>query len=336
MYCAYNRRSAEEIILRKTIKFFFNQYVGRQDRILLYLVLTMAFIGFICMGINWLFVGYQGMNYLPWQWLVACPFMLVLLGFACFAREESPRLAALTRGYSWYYFLVLTMAIMINGLQLTFLPTIDPLLADLDLRLGINTPVLIEWTAHHSIFKFIFEKSYALITLELFFLPVILASFKNQRAINEFLMIFMFSFIIGGIIYYIFPTSAPVSVFSSPYFSASEHNTFLKFYQIHHFLKPTTDDGGLIAFPSFHVVYAIMCAYVLRHKIWLFIPILIINLIAIVSTVMLGWHYLIDVFGGIIVVLVGINFVSYILNPESVSKMDSGNFHIRENFRNEN
>src|SRR5207248_1400475 len=55
------------------------------------------------------------------------------------------------------------------------------------------------------------------------------------------------------------------------------------------------DLDGLISFPSFHVAGALIFAWVFRHRMRIFIPLVLVNLAVIVSTFMTGEHYVVDV-----------------------------------------
>ena len=62
----------------------------------------------------------------------------------------------------------------------------------------------------------------------------------------------------------------------------------------------------MIAFPSFHVTWAILLTYACRAKKIFFYPVALYNLILIISTVLLGWHYAMDVIGGVVLAIAGI------------------------------
>ena len=62
------------------------------------------------------------------------------------------------------------------------------------------------------------------------------------------------------------------------------------------------DAEGLIAFPSFHTIWAILLALAFRHRRRLFVVAVALNLVVILSTLTTGWHYLSDVLGGGLVV----------------------------------
>jgi membrane-associated phospholipid phosphatase len=73
---------------------------------------------------------------------------------------------------------------------------------------------------------------------------------------------------------------------------------------------------GLVFFPSFHTVLAILFAYSVRDFRALFLPVAIFNTIMIISTVPEGGHNLIDVAAGILIVWGAVHLLSYIVAIE--------------------
>jgi membrane-associated phospholipid phosphatase len=55
---------------------------------------------------------------------------------------------------------------------------------------------------------------------------------------------------------------------------------------------------GLIFFPSFHTILAVLTPYSVRHWKYLFAPAVILNVLVIISTLPEGGHHLIDVLAG--------------------------------------
>jgi membrane-associated phospholipid phosphatase len=58
---------------------------------------------------------------------------------------------------------------------------------------------------------------------------------------------------------------------------------------------------GVVCFPSFHVIWAILCAAALWGFRPIRIPVALLSAMIIASTLTTGWHYFIDVLGGITV-----------------------------------
>ncbi len=281
------------------IKNFYNQYVTRVDKLLLGLLLGSAVIGLVYILANQLTYQYANTGYLSWQWFIQIPIFLGLGLLAMYARKHSPRMAFLTWTYSIYFFMVMALSVIMVGIETTPFPVIDPWLVKIDHLLGFHQLAVLNWTyAHNWILKG-FNFCYAMVGIELGLFPIILALMLQKKAVKMYLIAIIFSFVIGSAIYYFFPTTAPASMFFDPHFAQQQHDTFIKFFEIHHYLPITTTEGGLIAFPSFHVIWSVLLAYAFKDKKYLFYPIAIFNAIVIASTVFLGWHYLTDVIGGI-------------------------------------
>ncbi len=72
-----------------------------------------------------------------------------------------------------------------------------------------------------------------------------------------------------------------------------------------------SDPQGLVTFPSFHAVMAIITTYALRNlRVVSLLCLMILNALVIVSTLTEGGHYLVDVIGGIIVAGASILFIA--------------------------
>lgn len=70
---------------------------------------------------------------------------------------------------------------------------------------------------------------------------------------------------------------------------------------------------GLVTFPSFHAVLAVAFMYASLPLRWLRLPVVLFNVIMLVSTVICGGHYLVDVVAGIGIALGAIALAEWIL-----------------------
>ncbi|MCX7121446.1 MAG: phosphatase PAP2 family protein [Gammaproteobacteria bacterium] len=227
-------------------------------------------------------------------------------------QNEYPRSSTFIWGMGLFFWTIFINLVWASALQTTPFPPIDDTLVKIDQWMRISTTDLMAWTHTHPHIHHMLNFIYASIILELIFIPITLAIFNARKALGIFFIAQLFSFFIGGAIYYFFPTMAPSGVLHSPYFSLAEHDTSMRFYQVHHFLKVTSAKGGLIAFPSFHVVWVILLTYACVNKKIIFWPLLCYNLILIASTVFLGWHYATDVIGGFILGIGAIVFAEWV------------------------
>jgi membrane-associated phospholipid phosphatase len=55
---------------------------------------------------------------------------------------------------------------------------------------------------------------------------------------------------------------------------------------------------GVVTFPSFHTALAVICIWSTRRIAYLHLPMVLLNLVVIVSTLPIGGHYLVDVIAG--------------------------------------
>lgn len=308
----------------KSARYFFKQYTTFPDRVFLALIAYGFIFGVVLIFLNKLDFHFTTvllfMTHIPSiNWLKTIGLFIfgtIFLFYGMYIREESPRSSTFIWGLGLFFWSVFVNLVCTNGLQSTPFPPIDDTLVKIDQWIGINTPAIMAWTHNHPHIHHMLNTFYDILTLELLFIPIFLALFNARKAIGVFFIAELSSFFVGGAIYYFFPTMAPSGVFHSPYFSIAQHDTSLRFYQVHHFIQCTAADGGLIAFPSFHVIWAILLANACRAKKIFFYPMICLNIIIIASTVLLGWHYFADVIAGFILAFGGIIFAEWVCGKE--------------------
>lgn len=291
-------------------KIFYNDYFDRPSKITLLFCLITILISAIYFTINQLYFQYSGNFYLPIRWIELLPIALLLFIFASVVRDISPRSAFFIKYYCLWYFIIVSLAVMSTGIQFTPFPLIDKTLVQIDQLLGFYTIPVLNWTYSINWFQHFMNYVYVTIGLQLLFIPAILAIMMDKRGLTILYYSVLISFLIGSTIYYFFPTAGPTAVFHNPYFKPEQHDTWLKFYEVHKRLTLTTTEGGMIAFPSFHVIWAILFAYACRNQKYLYYAMIVLNILVIASTLFLAWHYLADVIGGILVAWVSI-WLSY-------------------------
>ena len=76
---------------------------------------------------------------------------------------------------------------------------------------------------------------------------------------------------------------------------------------------------GIVQFPSFHTVLAIVTPYALRHVRFVFWPVALLNAVIIVSTLSEGGHYLVDVLAGAVLAIAAIAVVRRLGRGEVVA-----------------
>lgn len=249
---------------------------------------------------NWLY-HYPGNNYFPPDTLyIAVSLILMYAGFALQLGPHS-RLTTTLKELFVFFAVMSVIAFATNAAQYTPYITIDNKIVRFEKSLHINLLSIISWTVAHNTFKNVLAFIYDTLPYQMCFIPLAMIVMRST-AIHEYYFLLLFSALIGFTFYYFCPTTAPASVLHGQYFTVAQQATGLKFSQIHHHIQPTTLDGGMIALPSFHAIWAWFCLYLLRGWPIVFAILLPINLLLVLSCVLLGWHYPTDIIGSIIVI----------------------------------
>ena len=273
------------------------------SRCFVYAALLLFFLSLIARGINFFNDEYPGNNYFPPNTIDILFTIILIYGGCVIQFGHHSWIVSRLMDILIFLLVLLTIAFATNSVQFTPFPTIDQAIINIERSFHIDLNAMISWTNHQPLCLKILAFTYDTLSYQMTYIPLLLIMAKRHNELHEYYFLLLFSTILGFTFYYFFPTTAPASLLESPYFMTSQQATGLKFLQIHQHIPPTTLDGGLIALPSFHVIWAWLCLYSLRIWPILFFILLPINLLLVASCVLLGWHYPMDILGGLIVIL---------------------------------
>ena len=278
----------------------------RADRWLTaWLLLTLA-VSALLIALNAATARFSGACYLPRE---ISPLIFVALNAlftGLWIRQREPRTAFFLIEGGFYGLIVLSSSALVSGIQYTPFASIDPALARWDAALGYDTVRVLRWIAERPALRFLLNRAYESTDLLLILAPLIAVMKGDRRVMRIYLYAMTYTFLAGCLFYYFFPSSGPASVYLSPDFLPVQRATSMKFVQVHSRLPVTTLLGGMIAFPSFHVAWSILLSYVALPERRLFRAAVAWNALVVLSTVVLGWHYLVDVPSGIMLAALGL------------------------------
>ncbi|MFC3909289.1 phosphatase PAP2 family protein [Legionella dresdenensis] len=270
----------------------------------LYLFAVVLLISIACLAVNHYVYQFPGNNYLPEAGLSAgIVLLLCVLGAKVLFTSNNHYLIQLTTILCIYYSTLISIILLTNAVQYTPFAPIDPFLIAIGSKIGIDMTAIVYWTTNHDLLKRVLSAAYDSLPLQLTLVPVALALIQRPERVQEFCCLVLISAIIGFSFYYFFPTTAPASNMASSLFSIEQYATGIKFHEIHNYIQPSTLAGGLIALPSFHIIWAWFCTYLVRDYAILFAILLTTNSVLAFSCVLLGWHYPVDIFGSILIII---------------------------------
>jgi hypothetical protein len=200
------------------------------------------------------------------------------------------------------------------------MPMWDLQFARMDAALGFN------WSAGFHLIKssswmlrYLLSHVYNSIFIQVFASIGYFALIKRSDRNRELLWIGMLSALITTSLSGLFPALGPYAKGDMPAWSAvlvTIRNGSLSKFAL-------ADMTGIVAFPSFHTVLAVLLVYVHRPPLRSFVPMAILNALMLVAIPFAGHHYLVDVIAGAAVAPVSIAIVQAAMRPRSLARCTS-------------
>ncbi len=195
----------------------------------------------------------------------------------------------------------------------------DADLARWDARLGLEVPDVLRILPSVPLLGRVLEIAYGLLIVMIVLAIMVPPLYGRMDRAKEFALasvaaaaltfpIFAFLQALGPWSHYGFEPSPP---------QAASMQTLLALKSDDWFELNLGDLNGLICFPSFHTVLALLTAAVLWPVPYLRWPAALLAGLIVISTVTTGWHYLVDVAAGIVVAPVAIVLARGVLRLES-------------------
>jgi membrane-associated phospholipid phosphatase len=186
------------------------------------------------------------------------------------------------------------------------MPLQDTLLGNIDQALGVSVPAIMAWADHHWLGTVINATYPTLLPLLAVacLAPQLTGRVKEARI---FLLANLIAYAIGLPLFAMLPAIGPWSFYHlvPPPNQAITADLLLELrlpgpYYSH------GQGAGLVCFPSFHVVWAILCAAALWGFRPLRIPVAVLTVLIILSTMTTGWHYFCDVLAGLVIAVISL------------------------------
>ena len=200
-------------------------------------------------------------------------------------------------------------------------PMIDQQLLAADAAIGFSWVGAVNALADYPTVALVLRFVYLSLIPQLVFVIILLSTLKQQVELHRFLMVGLLSFTATLIIWWLFPSVGPAAygmvsdevqqkvhlVANAEYGEkmwryATEGNQVISGSKME----------GVVAFPSMHIVLTGMILWFTRNT-YMFIPLLVLNFVMPVATVLQGGHHVMDLLGGVVLLYVCIEVASRLL-----------------------
>lgn len=219
-------------------------------------------------------------------------------------RRPDPRLAAMLFG-AGFLCAFSASASVLNYFLITVAGTpIDPLLVQADRMLGFDWYKTMIAMASYPLLNEVFFRVYNMVLPQMAILLVILAWTGRVEQVYRYCLAVGIGALIAIAIWAAFPSLGAKSLHTLPAWvearlslsvTTQYGRDLLALMQNGPGYITPSDLRGLIAFPSYHGVLALLLIWFARPIRWLFWPFLVINSVVLISTPIQGGHHLVDV-----------------------------------------
>ena len=238
--------------------------------------------------------------------------------FQKWRHEHLPVALELTMTAVWVAIMWALASILLQAAALTPFALADTTLANIDRRFLIQTVTVVHWISNYPVVRSLFRVAYAALdplTILAFALPILCGRPEHSR---RFLVAVSFSLLLTIGLFAVCPAIGPWTVEG---YTPSKNQALVGSY-----LTALKSGGasrlgeldGIVAFPSFHTVLATLAGVTLwrnRKRRWVTAALAVG---VCISTITTGWHYCIDVLGGIAVAVLSLTAAAKVLAAVAV------------------
>ena len=256
------------------------------------------------------------------QLFVGSPGMLILIGACWYCRwrgEGLHRMGDVAQLAAWTLLVIPAISFLIPVAGRSPYPLVDGGLAKIDAALHFHTVTYVHLVAGLP------RVRHALAIAYNFLPPIIVAAMVVPPLCAKALdsRRYMFAVLIVAVVtsalFALWPAAGPWTVEGfAPSKDQSVVVESLAFFKSGQPMPDRLKDSGVVAFPSFHVILAVLSVVALWRIRWVKWFALAIGILISISTITTGWHYGIDVLAGLAVAFLAQVIANRIVEPVRV------------------
>ncbi len=236
------------------------------------------------------------------------------LFLALLIQRQYPKIAMIA--FTFAFFVITGKAMRVLNYLTTSLakPFITPKLDEIDKWLGFDWLQYLTWVNDSPFLLKTLPGAYDTLSTTTVLTIVILVILRQHEKLREYLILFFGLAFVTTSIGWFFPVKDTFSFYKPPFDMRSNIRELAGVFHLPHFnpLREGTmkyidlsNMVGMVQFPSFHTIAGLLIIWALRGS-WMVVPLTLVNLTMIVSAVVYGGHYLVDIIASTYLVVLSV------------------------------
>lgn len=241
------------------------------------------------------------------QLLEAWPGFLLVLGSLVYCeRRPLPKLIDPCELVAWAVLSSNVLALLVQLAARSPYPLADSQLAAFDHAMRFETSAIVTFVSHLPVVQGILALAYVAIPL-LVFAAILIPPFFGQRlASRRYILSVIVTTIFTSILFALWPACGPwMTEDLHPSAEQAAITARLLLLKSASVAKLDLEHTAIVSFPSFHVVLAILSAIALNGIPRVRVLAWALAILTCISTITTGWHYGVDLLGGLAVTVAG-------------------------------
>jgi len=234
------------------------------------------------------------------------PGIAILLGCLCYGHHyRLVRIIDTCELAIWSRVLMSVFALLFQIAGRSPYPFADRQLNTIDARMHVQTASIVHMVARLPPLVTVLDTAYTILPVLILCAILVPPFFGDAVASRRFVTGTVLASLIGVVLFGFLPVAGPW--ITQPLLPTPKQAAVTAYFVLLKSPGPVRLNyllGGIVSFPSFHVVYAILSAAALGSIRMLRIPVWILATLICISTITTGWHYGIDVLAGFILSII--------------------------------
>ena len=231
-----------------------------------------------------------------------------LVGWAHTVLQALPDVCMLAMFYFWLPAVITVAGYLVLPLSG---PLVDAPLARVDEWLSLPHPVTYRWFKDAGLlpaFAWIYESVELQIRLMVLYYVFVR---RDLFRLWQYVAVLSFAGVVSVFFLWAGPAEGPYAWYQGQYVDPPAFPPYLAELRLLREGQMSVFDQayGFLNFPSFHTVFALLLMRAWRDARGLWVLFSVLNILVVVSTIPIGWHYLLDVVGGVLWTAISIALV---------------------------